>query len=157
METKAQFAVKILKEYADENQLPQRSTSDLSKLEEWLLIKMYITNPKNDSTNTPLPTDDIKEEKQLRYFVDIRGGCGAVRDREYKSYDVTYPGLHSDTSDVVEYRHGFIGDNCWNMKQEDINELNELCNKLNNQQDDPRDNPFFEDDSWIHDVDMGAR
>jgi hypothetical protein len=40
MNKKAEFAVKLLKQYALENQVPARSTSDLSKLEEWLIVHM---------------------------------------------------------------------------------------------------------------------
>ena len=37
----AEFAVKILKRYAKENQVTPRSTSDLSKLEEWLIAELH--------------------------------------------------------------------------------------------------------------------
>jgi hypothetical protein len=40
MNEKAEFAVDILKEYAKQNQVLPRSTSDLSKLEEWLIIEL---------------------------------------------------------------------------------------------------------------------
>ena len=40
MNEKAEFAVEILKEYAKQNQVLPRSTSDLSKLEEWLIIEL---------------------------------------------------------------------------------------------------------------------
>jgi len=68
-----------------------------------------------------------------RYFVDIRGGCGAVRDKWHESYDEDYQGLHSDTLDVVEYKHGYTANGVWNMKQEDIDYLNQLCERLNNE------------------------
>lgn len=45
---KAEFAVKILHQYADENSVIPRSTSDLSKLEEWLLVKMFFDAKSND-------------------------------------------------------------------------------------------------------------
>lgn len=41
MNNKAEFAVEIIKKYAKENQIPLRSTSDLSKFEEWLLIELF--------------------------------------------------------------------------------------------------------------------
>lgn len=41
MNEKAKFALKILREYAKENQTMIRSTSDISKLEEWLILKIY--------------------------------------------------------------------------------------------------------------------
>jgi hypothetical protein len=68
-----------------------------------------------------------------RYFVDIRGGCGAVRDKWHESYDEDYEGLHNDTRDVVEYKHGYTDNGVWNMKQEDIDYLNQLCERLNNE------------------------
>lgn len=37
---KAAFAVGVLKKYAHENQVPPRSTSDLSKLEQWLILEL---------------------------------------------------------------------------------------------------------------------
>ena len=40
MNEKAEFAVEILKEYATQNQVSPRSTSDLSKLEQWLIIEL---------------------------------------------------------------------------------------------------------------------
>ncbi len=67
-----------------------------------------------------------------RYFLDLRSGCAAVRDKWHSSYDEDYPGLHSDTSDVVEYRHGFKLDGGWEMREEDIVYLENLCNTLNN-------------------------
>jgi len=42
----AEFAVKILREYAKENQSLVRGTSDLSPLEAWLIIKLYKKNGK---------------------------------------------------------------------------------------------------------------
>ena len=40
MNEKAEFAVRVLKQYALENQIPVRSTSDLSPLEEWLILRL---------------------------------------------------------------------------------------------------------------------
>ena len=42
-----EFAVEILHQYAEENQVLPRSTSDLSKLEEWLLLQLFIFNKSN--------------------------------------------------------------------------------------------------------------
>ena len=68
-----------------------------------------------------------------RYFLDIRVGCAAVRDRKHTSYDETYPGLHQDTPDVVLYKHGTnpVSGMGWVVKEEDIEELKLLCDKLN--------------------------
>lgn len=76
--------------------------------------------------------NSVNEElTKQRYFLDLRGGCGAVRDSLHKDYNPNYPGLHHDTSDVVEFRMGYRGDGCWNMKQDDIDYLTNLCNQLN--------------------------
>lgn len=37
----SEFSVKMLKEYAKQNGIIVRSTSDLSPLEQWLLIQLY--------------------------------------------------------------------------------------------------------------------
>lgn len=37
-----EFAIDVLHQYAKENQVLPRSTSDLSKLEEWLLLQLFI-------------------------------------------------------------------------------------------------------------------
>ena len=68
-----------------------------------------------------------------RYFLDIRSGCGAVVDRKHPQYDESYPGLHQDTGGVVLYKHGLKNNNngCWDMREEDIQELQDLCDKLN--------------------------
>ena len=67
------------------------------------------------------------------YFVDIRSGCGAVVDRQHPDYNVGYPGLHQDTPGVVLYKHGLRNNENggWDMREEDIQELQELCDKLN--------------------------
>ncbi len=48
---KSEFAVEILKQYATENGIPARSTSDLSPMEEWLIIQLFIKE-KNKNSNT---------------------------------------------------------------------------------------------------------
>jgi hypothetical protein len=72
-----------------------------------------------------------------RYFLDIRGGCAAVRDRQHPGYDEDYPGLHRVMLDVVEYKHGIYTDEneevigSWKVRQEDIDYLQSVCDKLN--------------------------
>lgn len=70
-------------------------------------------------------------EKETRYFVDIRNGCAAIRDRQHPKYDKEYPGLHSDTIDVVEYKHGLQLSDGWKMNQLDIDYLKQKCEELN--------------------------
>ena len=65
-----------------------------------------------------------KPVRKLRYFVDARVGCGAVRDREHERYDSSYQGLHRETPDVVEYVHAKIGE------KEELY-LNNVCYKMN--------------------------
>jgi hypothetical protein len=76
----------------------------------------------------------IRHSKQMidRYFLDIRTGCGAVRDRQHESYDEGYPGLHQDTPDVVLYRHGiYAGGLGWSISEADIKDLGDLCDRVN--------------------------
>jgi len=40
MNEKVEFAVRVLKQYALENQIPARSTSDLSPMEQWLILRL---------------------------------------------------------------------------------------------------------------------
>jgi hypothetical protein len=49
MEDKAKFAVKVLRQYAEENLIPARDTSDLSPMEQWLIIQLFLRE-KRDST-----------------------------------------------------------------------------------------------------------
>jgi len=44
MNKKQNFLVKVLREYAKENKTVCRSTSDLSPLEEWLILRLYNVN-----------------------------------------------------------------------------------------------------------------
>ena len=66
-----------------------------------------------------------------RYFIDIRVGCGAVRDSQHPEYDESYQGLHVDTPDVVLYKHGKTTEIGWEMREEDIQQLQDLCDRLN--------------------------
>ncbi len=75
----------------------------------------------------------------MRYFVDERVGCIAVRDRERT--DPEYPGLHFDTKGVVQYwsgvyeemQRGLSGDvdGGWIVPEILRVEAHRLCNKLN--------------------------
>lgn len=49
MNEKAKFAVQVLKQYALENQVPARSTSDLSPMEQWLILRLFSVS--NHSAN----------------------------------------------------------------------------------------------------------
>lgn len=79
---------------------------------------------------------------EQRYFVDLRGGCVAVRDRLLT--DPEYNGLHADTVGVVQYWHGVQNiERCpkccgaghigtgWEVRDDDAVEAHRLCDKLN--------------------------
>jgi len=68
-----------------------------------------------------------------RFLLDIRSGCAAIRDTKHPKYNADYQGLHHDTCDVVEYKHGFQNHEkgCWDMREEDINYLTDYCASLN--------------------------
>jgi hypothetical protein len=78
----------------------------------------------------------------MRFFVDERGGCIAVRDRV--NTDNNYAGLHSDTEGVVKYWHGFRkmktcvvckheSLDTWEINADDRFSAYELCEALNMQ------------------------
>lgn len=82
----------------------------------------------------------MKSETQPRYFVDERGGCIAVRDREHT--DPEDRGLHPDTQGVTWYRWGErIVRRCqtcghethseWLVSAAHVAEAHEVCAKLN--------------------------
>jgi len=75
-----------------------------------------------------------------RYFVDKRGGCVAVRDRN--KTDPEYPGLNPDTEGVVKFwmgeqtakkcaACGHIQSLGWTVPAEFHNAAEKLCNELN--------------------------
>ena len=41
MNQKEKFAVEIIKQYANEKHIPARSTSDLSPMEKWLILRLF--------------------------------------------------------------------------------------------------------------------
>lgn len=44
MNEKAEFAVRVLRQYALEKQVPARSTSDLSPMEQWLILRLLAVS-----------------------------------------------------------------------------------------------------------------
>ncbi len=89
-----------------------------------------INNTLEDTIDAAILRTTLKNPMP-RYFLDIRSGCGAVRDKWHKDYDVDYPGLHQDTPGVVKYIHGQVEAGSWAMRNEDLEDLADLCNALN--------------------------
>jgi len=68
---KAEFAVSILKEYANENKINARDTSDLSQLEQWLLIKLYEIQNKKDQIVNVLQNYVVEGYRRERIIYEI--------------------------------------------------------------------------------------
>ena len=64
-----------------------------------------------------------------RYFLDVRGGIVAIRDRKHPDYDSDYPGLHSYMGDVVCCLTGHWNGSEWTLP--DYSHLEKMCNDLN--------------------------
>jgi len=92
----------------------------------------------NDKTQDDItrPLDKIV----MRYFVDERIGCIAVRDRT--KTDPEYNGLHEDTEGVVQFWEGiYTNERCptcgtnlrtkFTVSEEAIKEARALCDHLN--------------------------
>ena len=142
IEKKASYAVKYVDYVSDawtaQTLLTQKEVDNILRDDSISKIRIVYDFEKE----VTVPQDEFP-----RYFVDIRSGCGAVRDRKHENYNERHPGLHHDTSDVVEYKHGFQGKGPWNMLQEDIDYLNNLCNRLNRAELNikTKDDLFFEE------------
>lgn len=76
MNKKAKFAVKTLKEYALESQTTARGTTDISPLEEWLILKLYDIERIAEELDKAV-VDNIKklfEEGEPEYFIGVDRG-----------------------------------------------------------------------------------
>ena len=78
----------------------------------------------------------------MRFFVDERSGCVAVRDR--KKTDPEYQGLHTYTAGVVRYWAGTeVMETCptcrhtrfvsWTISEEALKAAQDLCKRLNDE------------------------
>lgn len=67
-----------------------------------------------------------------RFFVDERGGCIAVRDKMHPKYDLTCPGLHETTPDVIFYGNGYRenGVGWWKVSELTRKKANEVLAHL---------------------------
>lgn len=92
--------------------------------------------------NNPTPDKSLPRRGsiRLRYFVDERTGCIAVRDRTLT--DSGYSGLWPDTEGVVFFAGGIRnivecpmchnrGDGGWMIRDESRAEANRICSELN--------------------------
>lgn len=72
------------------------------------------------------------EEQTMRYYVDLRIGCVAVRD---SMVEEDTPGLYDDLAGVVKYWQGERTDGIngveWNVPDEIKREAEEFCKQLN--------------------------
>jgi len=79
-------------------------------------------------------------DKKARYFVDRRGGCIAVRDRN--NTDPDYFGLHQDTRGVIRFwcgtqrkekcpTCGHLSLDGWQLASDDADAAYRLCTELN--------------------------
>lgn len=63
MNDKAKFAVKTLKRYSEENGVPNRSTRDLSPLEQWLILQLKLVK---ESDSLPCVSDRFDDPKFIQ-------------------------------------------------------------------------------------------
>lgn len=61
--TKPEFAVKILLEYASENGINGRDTTDLSPLEKWLILKLYELSDVSEQLDCDSSDEDYWDKK----------------------------------------------------------------------------------------------
>lgn len=71
MNEKAEFAVKVLKQYAHENQVPARSTSDLSPMEQWLILRLLaFTNSLPDYNEIYQKAQEVDEKDFAQWMYE---------------------------------------------------------------------------------------
>jgi len=93
-----------------------------------LKAKSYVDRDVGIESNLAANLKEKIKMNKERYFVDIRVGCVAIRDKE--NTDPDYPGLHSDTKGVIFYKSGKF-EKEWNVESKDIEEAYGICSKLN--------------------------
>ena len=71
MNEKADFAVRVLKQYALENQIPARSTSDLSPMEEWLILRLLaVIKSLPDSDEIRMKARELDEKDFAQWMFE---------------------------------------------------------------------------------------
>ena len=75
MNEKAEFAVRVLKEYALENQVPARSTSDLSPMEQWLILRLLaVVKSLPDSDEIRMKARELDEKDFAQWMFEFKKG-----------------------------------------------------------------------------------
>lgn len=75
MNEKAEFAVRVLKQYAIENQIPERSTSDLSPMEQWLILRLLaVIKSLPDSDEIRMKARELDEKDFAQWMYELQKG-----------------------------------------------------------------------------------
>ena len=75
MNEKAEFAVRVLRQYALENQVPARSTSDLSPMEQWLILRLLaVIKSLPDSDEIRMKARELDEKDFAQWMYEIQKG-----------------------------------------------------------------------------------
>jgi hypothetical protein len=75
MNEKAEFAVRVLRQYALENQVPARSTSDLSPMEQWLILRLLaVIKSLPDSDEIRMKARELDEKDFAQWMYELQKG-----------------------------------------------------------------------------------
>lgn len=75
MNEKAEFAVRVLRQYALENQVPARSTSDLSPMEQWLILRLLaVIKSLPDSDEIRMKARELDENDFAQWIWELQKG-----------------------------------------------------------------------------------
>lgn len=75
MNEKVEFAVRVLKQYALENQIPARSTSDLSPMEQWLILRLLaVIKSLPDSDEIRIKARELDEKDFAQWIYELQKG-----------------------------------------------------------------------------------
>ena len=75
MNEKAEFAVRVLKQYALENGIPARSTSDLSPMETWLILRLLaVIKSLPDSDEIRMKARELDEKDFAQWMWELKKG-----------------------------------------------------------------------------------
>lgn len=75
MNEKAEFAVRVLRQYSLENQVPARSTSDLSPMEQWLILRLLaVIKSLPNSDEIRMKARELDEKDFAQWMYEIQKG-----------------------------------------------------------------------------------